>query len=343
MVSRRDFLKLSAMGMGALAFNPLKSPWLAYDSSEMGRVAIKSVSVYSQPDDKSSIVATHYRDDLVNIYYDEVSEKGPGYNPLWYRVWRGYMHSAHIQKVKTILNEPLSTVPATGVLMEVTVPFSQSYRHTKMYGWQENYRLYEESLHWIIGIETGPDGEPWYRIRDELLSADHENYFAPAVHLRPVSKELFEPISPNVPPDKKMVEVRLDTQTLRAYEDGKEVFKTLISSGVPMTTAKGQTTETSRGKFNIYAKLPSKHMGGGYFSSSVEDYILPGVPWVSFFVENGIAFHGTYWHNNFGMTMSHGCVNMRTAEANWIYRWLNPVAPFDKVETDGKGTQVVVI
>ena len=42
-------------------------------------------------------------------------------------------------------------------------------------------------------------------------------------------------------------------------------------------------------------------------------YELPGVPWVSYFTGNGVAFHGTYWHDNFGSPTSHGCLNMRNA------------------------------
>jgi lipoprotein-anchoring transpeptidase ErfK/SrfK len=35
----------------------------------------------------------------------------------------------------------------------------------------------------------------------------------------------------------------------------------------------------------------------------------------------GYGIHGTYWHNNFGVPMSHGCVNMRTSDAGWLYYW----------------------
>ena len=31
--------------------------------------------------------------------------------------------------------------------------------------------------------------------------------------------------------------------------------------------------------------------------------------------------HGTYWHNNFGHPMSHGCVNMTNEDAKWLYEW----------------------
>jgi hypothetical protein len=342
-ISRRNFLKLSALGLGAMAFRPLSSFNLETPSNEIGRVAIKAVSIYSQPDDKSTIVGQRFRDELLNIYYDVVSDKGPGYNPLWYRVWKGYVHSAHVVKVENCLNPVLDSVPNTGQLAEVTVPYSQSYRITKAFGWQSLYRLYYGSLHWIIGVEDGPDGQPWYRIRDELLRAEEENYFAPAIHFRPVAPEEYTPLSADVPPDQKRIEVDLSTQRLVAYEYDKEIFRTIISSGIP-----NKETNTPKGTFYVFQKNPSKHMGetgfsrDGTFTDDPEAYILIGIPWVSFFVENGIGFHGTYWHNNFGMTMSHGCINMKTEEAKWIYRWTTPTVEANKMELNGTGTKVKV-
>ena len=98
--------------------------------------------------------------------------------------------------------------------------------------------------------------------------------------------------------------VVLSTQTAYAYENGVLRRSAIISSGLP-------ATPTVTGNFKIQRKLPSRHMIG-------PDYSLPGVPWVSYFYA-GYAFHGTYWHNNFGTPMSHGCVNMTTADAKWFY------------------------
>ena len=67
-------------------------------------------------------------------------------------------------------------------------------------------------------------------------------------------------------------------------------------------------------------------MGNVQSSGTPGGYSLPGVPWTCFFVpETGVAFHGAYWHNNFGAQMSHGCVNMRPADAKWLFRWSTPV------------------
>jgi lipoprotein-anchoring transpeptidase ErfK/SrfK len=342
--SRRDFLKYSSAALAAGIFLPDPSLLLNSATLENGRVATDQVSVYAQADDTSTIIRQLFRDEIFTIYEDVISEKGPGYNPLWHRVWGGYVHSARIQKVETRLNQPLSSVPETGLLTEITVPYTQAYRYTKTYGWMPIYRLYYGSTHWIIGVEEGPDGQPWYRIRDELLAARHENYHAPAQHMRYIQPEEYSPLSTNVALEDKLIEVDIATQTLTAYEGGTEVLHTKISSGLPSITVnnKNTDTDTPRGEFSVFRKTPSKHMGGGYFTDDLDAYILPGVPWASFFVENGVAFHGTWWHNNFGMTMSHGCVNMRTAEALWIYRWTLPVCEPNTVETNGRGTRVVV-
>jgi lipoprotein-anchoring transpeptidase ErfK/SrfK len=44
-----------------------------------------------------------------------------------------------------------------------------------------------------------------------------------------------------------------------------------------------------------------------------------------FFRDYGI--HGTYWHNNFGVPMSHGCVNLPNHEAEWFYNFASVGTP----------------
>jgi lipoprotein-anchoring transpeptidase ErfK/SrfK len=341
--SRRDFLKLSAFGLSSLALRPYFGQSEEIDSGTIARVAINSVSIYSQPNDKSRILYQRYRDELINVYSEVISPDGPGYNPVWYKVWRGYVHRAHLQTVKVSLNQVLSEIKNERQLCEVSVPLTQSMRFTKAYGWQKIYRLYYESTHWITGIEQGPDGDPWYRVMDELIDME---YFVRAEHLRPIPHEELTPISPDVSPEKKRIEVSIAQQTLTAYEGDTVVLQTKISSGLPdrrQNPPGGISTDTPTGIFNIQSKMPSKHMGGGELTDDLEAYIIPGVPWTCFFEpKTGVATHGTYWHTNFGMQMSHGCVNMKTEEAKWIFRWTTPIAEPDKIETLGRGTQVIV-
>ena len=98
--TRRDFLKFSALGLSSMAFRPFFGQGEDPDGGELARVAIRSVSVYTRPSDKSTILYQRTRDELINIYDEIESTDGPGYNPVWYKVWRGYVHSAYLQRVK---------------------------------------------------------------------------------------------------------------------------------------------------------------------------------------------------------------------------------------------------
>jgi lipoprotein-anchoring transpeptidase ErfK/SrfK len=160
-----------------------------------------------------------------------------------------------------------------------------------------------------------------------------------------VTAEELAPISPNIPPQSKRIEVSISEQMLRAYEDEDIVLQTKISSGNAGLNPfnKGIPTSTPKGDFHIEIKLPSKHMGDGLTTDKLSAYELPGVPWVSFFEpKTGVAFHGTYWHDNFGLPMSHGCVNMRTEDAKWLYRWTTPVIKVEQSHQGGYGTLVKV-
>ena len=134
----------------------------------------------------------------------------------------------------------------------------------------------------------------------------------------------------------KWVEVDLSVQRVIAWEGMRPVQSFLISSGK-------SKTPTVRGVFRIRAKISAQTMEGG--SRAAGDYYnLPNVQWVAYFYRD-YSFHGTYWHKNFGTPMSHGCVNMTNADAQWLYEWMAPVNPgrgwFDS-PADEPGTLVIV-
>jgi hypothetical protein len=345
-ISRREFLKLGALSLGALAFNSFPPPQEEndYPSGEVGRVAYKSVSVFKEPVVGAETLAYRFLDELLNIYYEVTPETGPSYNPRWYRVWGGWVHSAQIQRVKFRLNQPMVSLPESGhQLCEVTVPYTTIYQFSQGNGWQRKNRLYYETTHWTVGIDEGPDGEAWYRLYDELLEME---YHVPAVHLRPVPDEEITPLSPGVPPHLKRIEVSLQWQTLKCFEEERLVFETKISSGIPSGKNPPEGTNTPAGRWNVYSKMATKHMGNGLLTGAPDVYTLPGVPWTMFFHKSGAAFHGAYWHDNFGVPMSHGCVNMRMADAKWLFRWTTPLWPPEDGrfwERTGNGTAVHVI
>jgi hypothetical protein len=337
-ISRRDFLKLGGLTLASLAFTSFLPEFTGYEDGDLVRVATvdpRGIPVYKDPDDKSQIVNNWERDSLIHIY-ETVQVETSGNNPHWYRVFGGYMNAARLQKVRIHYNVPLSSVPATKLLSEVTVPYTQAYRYNQWDGWFQTYRLYYSSTQWITGIDTGPDGKAWYIVQDE--GDKNLNYFVPAVQLRPISPEEFSPISPNVPMENKRIDVNLTTQTLTCYENDQVFLTTQISTG------QGSLLATPHGDFNIIDKLPARNMST---SSPLADDIYPlvGVPWASFFTTEGHAFHGTYWHDNFGFPMSHGCVNMRNEDALRLFRWTRPTAGFEDInkqtlDVKGLGTYV---
>lgn len=343
-LSRRDFLKLGGLSLGSLAFSPSLRGLTSFDDRFLVRVATNSVSIYSRPSDKSSIISTWYRDELLHVY-DEVTVDEPTHNPVWYRVWGGYVHRARLQRVKMLFNQ---TLPSLNVeegfrrVFEVTVPFTEPWRTSRAYGWQKlGFRLYYGSVHWVEAIEEGPTGEPWYRVYDDLTGFP---YHIDPLHVRPIPLDTLTPISPEVPLEDKRIELNLTTQTVMAYEGDEEVFKTTISSGIPggPRDGSGLKTTTPQGEFRILDKMPAKHMGDGNLFADADDYELPGVPWTLFFTPQGHAFHGTYWHENFGVPMSHGCINMRTEEAKWLFRWTLPKHEIGKTVNRGYGTLVQI-
>ena len=341
-LSRREFLKIAGLSMGALVA-PVEFPRPQEERFELrnlGRVATNQISVHSMPRDDARIVKQLYHDELINIYYERTPETGPEWNPLWYRVWRGWVHSAHIQRVKIIHNDPAPSVRPEGNLGEITVPYAQAMRYSDFYGWEPRYRLYYETVHWIMEVVEGPDKGPWYKILDE---AGDEVFYVPALHVRLIADEEIAPIAPDLPFTAKRVVVNIREQTLTAYQEEKVVLQTSVSTGIYTGQTSGIPTATPRGIFNIQSKYPSKNMTSNASAGSSAISTLIGVPWTAFFDERGYAIHGTFWHNNFGVQMSRGCVNMRNEEAKWLFRWLLPTHENTDVDTRGYGTRLEVV
>jgi lipoprotein-anchoring transpeptidase ErfK/SrfK len=108
------------------------------------------------------------------------------------------------------------------------------------------------------------------------------------------------------PTGSRWIDVNLSAQRVTAYEGNTPVRTTLASTGLP-------ATPTPTGQYYIYVKYVSTLMTG-------PGYYLPNVPYTMYFYR-GYGLHGTYWHSNFGYPMSHGCINLPTSEAQWLFNW----------------------
>jgi lipoprotein-anchoring transpeptidase ErfK/SrfK len=104
----------------------------------------------------------------------------------------------------------------------------------------------------------------------------------------------------------RWIDVDLTNQRVYAYEGDTVVNSFIVSTGTRLTP-------TVTGQFNVYVKYRSNKMSG-------PGYYLSDVPYIMYFY-GSYGLHGTYWHNNFGTPMSHGCVNLRTDDAEWLFNW----------------------
>lgn len=110
----------------------------------------------------------------------------------------------------------------------------------------------------------------------------------------------------------RKIDVNLSTQTVSAIENGVVVDSWAVSTGA------GEFA-THTGSYTVNWKLDEQNMGNRDLTQA-PFYFQPDVKWVMYF--NGDeAFHGVYWHSNFGTPMSHGCVGMPEWRAQWLYNW----------------------
>lgn len=335
--SRRDFLKLTGAGLAGL-FLPYPAWNVLADEFEnlQGRVIDRTAWSYETPNFKSQRKKLYWHDLVLPIHNTALGEDETAFNRIWYELAEGgYVYSGGIQPVRTLLNTP-QHISLKGALGEISVPFTDAFLSPES-GADFVYRLYYESVHWVTasGVRS-TDGSLWYALRDDKFDA---NYFVRGEHVRLMTPKELAPISPNLSLFDKRIEVRLNDQMILAYEKNNLVYATRASTGGRLRSG---TYTTPAGEFKTYHKRPTRHMAAGDLAASGFD--LPGVPWVIYIKENGISFHGTYWHNDYGRPRSHGCINLTPQAAKWLFRWTMPAVPFDKEFIYGySGTRVDVV
>ena len=109
-----------------------------------------------------------------------------------------------------------------------------------------------------------------------------------------------------VGPDERWIDVDLSSQRTYAYQGNDLINSFVVSTGT-------WRYPTVKGSYKIYVKYRRADMSG-------PGYYLSNVPYVMYFYK-GYGLHGTYWHNNFGTPMSHGCINLTPKTAGWLYNF----------------------
>jgi lipoprotein-anchoring transpeptidase ErfK/SrfK len=156
---------------------------------------------------------------------------------------------------------------------------------------------------WRIAYEGDP-GWVYGEIVTATNGASVPELPAPPTPVPPSPTLVPSPTSAEEVTEERWIDVDLSEQQVTAYEEGEPVRTITVSTGLP-------GTPTPTGQFRIWIKLRHDDMSG-------PDYYLEDVPYVMYFYQ-GYGFHGTFWHTNFGHRMSHGCVNLPTEEAAWLF------------------------
>ncbi len=335
-ISRRDFLKLAGAGaLGAVLAELRLDRALAQSTPQSGRITFSGIPLYDAPSFNASKLKLLGRDVVVAVNEEVEGDEGNPFNKAWYKIDNeGYTYSGWVQPVATHYQKPQFDIPADGQVGEISVPVSDPRLDPTMYS-RRGYRLYYGSTHWVRrAIVVREEKSIWYEIHDSLL---HTSFYVPSHDLRLIPADELSLLSPGVPEAEKYIHVDLGTQMVTAFEGETMVFSSRCSSG-----ARG--TRTPTGEFLTYHKGPSVHMTN-QGDAEANIYDLPGVPWCTFFTGEGNAFHGTYWHNDYGKPRSHGCVNLPSEAAKFLYRWSRPEVPpdTDYLHLPGEGTRVTII
>jgi lipoprotein-anchoring transpeptidase ErfK/SrfK len=342
-LSRRDFIKFSTIASAGVLIdfrsgnvNNLLNRFEQTSTRILGRVFNDGTVSYDDPSITAQKVALHNHNEILILKDTIIKKSGYPVNEIWYRLEdESFIQSQNVQPVENKINAPQYEISTSGQLAEVTVPFTDAW-NSSTNGKKPNQIFFYGSTHWVYGMGKDEQKNPYYLIKEDRWN---NAYYVNATHLRIIQDEELLPISELIPLDGKRIIISLQQQVMTAYEKNDPVFMSPLASG--QLTGKADLT-TPSGNFVITYKRPSRHMAHSDRIGSNGDE-LNGVPWISYFTETGIAFHGTYWHNDFTTPHSHGCINLPIAAARWVYLWTQPVVPpREKKYVSRFGTQVEV-
>jgi len=367
-VSRRDFLKLAGLSMGAMALRPLTSRLGIHQLSRaallpdfpqaeiLGRNCTADTSlqwggtipIMTRPDVSSTKVRDAHRDEVFP-WLKEISAENIDYNlpnQRWVETPEGYIHSPFLQPCRNLPNAPMVTLPEgqAGFWGEVTVPYVDLVMENPVpvSGWMRDHiayglqaRLHYSQVMWIDQVRTTDTNTIQYRVNERYANPG-DLFWADGAAFRPLTEEDVSPINQDVDPVTKKVVVNLSYQTLTCKEGDREVYFCRVSTGM-------QEASTPLGDHPIWRKLISVRMAANTVASS---YDLPGISWTTLFVGDGVAIHAATSHNDFGTVRSHGCVNCKPEDAKWIFRWSQPTVLLEPGDISHQGmtgsTHVVV-
>lgn len=203
---------------------------------------------------------------------------------------------------------------------------------------------YKLPMGWIIGVKKSTST---YRIDDAentikpettlerfapvQLSGETRNYRGTDYHqtreglwVKSRFLRVTEPadLPEGLKPAERWIDVNLSHETLVAFEGETPKYATLISSG-KKSSVKEKDHRTPTGTWRIYVKHLTDTMDGDGTAAGDLPYSIEDVPYVMYF-HKSYALHGAFWHANYGVEMSHGCINLAPLDAKYLFFFATP-------------------
>jgi len=367
-ITRRKVLKLIGAAAAAAALSPVLHARAHYPTppepdtddddndddnrvntnvwARMGR-AIHTVAFYDEPSTSATRLTTRSRDQSF-IITGEVRAPFSAHNDLWYRTLLGYVHSAWILPMRVYSPQPfIRDAGEWGFWGEVSQVLTAARAEPNLQA-RQVYRFYGGTVYHVVDTFEDEQSTGWYKVYDEFPPTNPSHQWVLARDMRRIPRSEIAPIHPFA--GHKRIEVDMSKQLLTCYEGERIAFTTLVASGLGQFEGDPETDlATHREETCVLLKQASRHMCNRPYKEEqtvVGDiFDLPGIPWNVFFHMSGTAIHGTYWHNDFGIRRSHGCLNVSCEAARWIYRWVHPIGGYedDYIQSDRRvGTPISI-
>ncbi len=260
-------------------------------------------NVYAEPS-RAATVVRNVGDGFLFVTVQSWAKDAAG--ETWYEINNGeYVHETEIRMVNP------STYHGVDVLEQPERPFGWVVTEVIPSTAPDVEPLTEEeggvpiprlTFIQVYDAALGEEDWLWYNIGEGRWV---KQTFMSLVDVSPRPEEVGE--------DEYWTEVDLFEQTFAAYEGDQMVYASLISSGL-------NRWPTREGLFQVWDRWEKHKMSGA--EGKVDYYFIEDIPYIMYFDKfNGIALHGTFWHDRFGFKHSHGCVNMSIQDAEWAFRW----------------------
>ncbi|MBN2191218.1 MAG: L,D-transpeptidase, partial [Polyangiaceae bacterium] len=297
--------------IAAMASAVPEDPWWRREDSKLHEVTIDTLR--SEADD---VLAQR----MVEGFYVALDKTFRWNNRLWYKTTKGLVAPA--DRFWQVAGPEFKGSELDGVAMKLPVGWVYGSRKSA-----STYVLAEGterlSPKGSVPSFTGvPLKEEPRKIAGTLYWQTTEGQWIKDAHLR-VATQSEGP--KDIGPNERWVDINVTSQTLVAYVGHHPVYATLVSSGKE-SKVKDKDHRTPRGEWRIREKHVTTTMDGDGTAAGDLPYSIEDVPYVAYF-HRSYALHGAFWHKNYGVRMSHGCVNLAPLDAKYLYFFTEPRVP----------------